>query len=197
MCKMCYNSMKDVSFILASSSPRRKELLERMGLSFSIVSPDVDESLSVGAKEMVETLCRRKALAVVEKYPQSIVLAADTVVVKDGTVFGKPKNDKEAFRMITLLQGDTHQVMTGVCVICPGKAIQVATKATTVKFASMSPETVWRYVQTGEPFGKAGGYEIQGICGMFIEAIEGSYTNVVGLPTALVRSMLHKTGYFN
>jgi septum formation protein len=188
--------MKDVPFILASSSPRRKELLEKMGILFTIVSPDVDENVSLSPKETVETLCRRKALAVADANPDTVVLAADTIVVKDGMVIGKPKSNQDAFRMISLLQGAEHQVLTGVCIVSPGQTLQVATEITTVKFANMTSNTIQQYIQTGEPFGKAGGYEIQGICGMFIEWIKGSYTNVVGLPTALVRSMLEKAGYF-
>ena len=175
--------------ILASSSPRRQELLRSMGLQFTVFPPDVDENVSGEPALAVRLLARRKAGAAALVYPDDVVLAADTLVYADGHVLGKPLDMDDANRMLRLLAGTWHEVHTGVCLIAGGIE-QVRAAVTEVLFSPMNEEDILGYCRSGEPFGKAGAYAIQGLGGMFIEEIRGSYTNVVGLPTSLVRGML-------
>ena len=175
--------------ILASSSPRRQELLAQMGLSYEVFSPDVDENLEGSPHEVVIELARRKAVTAAEVYPECVVLAADTLVSIGGEVLGKPRDEQDAERMLKLLNGTWHEVHTGICVIADG-AQQVGHAVTQVLFSSLSHEEILTYCCSGEPMGKAGAYAIQGQGGMFIDQIRGSYTNVVGLPTSIVRQLL-------
>ena len=176
--------------ILASSSPRRKEILDTMGLEFSVDVSDADESFAGTPEEMVLELSRRKAQAVASRHSGAIILAADTLVYGD-EVLGKPHSAVEARHMLAGLSGRWHSVHTGVTMIdtSSSRAISRA-DVTRVHFVSMTAEDIDAYVATGEPLDKAGAYGIQGRGGMFIDRIEGSYSNVVGLPMALVRSML-------
>ena len=176
--------------ILASGSPRRKEILDTMGLKFSVDVSDADESFAGTPKEMVLELSRRKALAVASRHSGSMILAADTVVFTD-EVLGKPRNAGEARRMLAALSGRWHSVYTGVTMIDTrsGRTLSRA-DVTRVHFVALTAEDIDAYVATGEPLDKAGAYGIQGRGGMLIDRIEGSYSNVVGLPMALVRSML-------
>ena len=176
--------------ILASGSPRRKEILDTMALEFSVDVSDADESFAGTPEEMVLELSRRKALAVASRHSGAMILAADTLVFGD-EVLGKPHSAEEAKRMLAGLSGRWHSVYTGVTMIDTrsGKTLSRA-DVTRVHFVALTAQDIDAYVATGEPLDKAGAYGIQGRGGMFIDRIEGSYSNVVGLPMALVRSML-------
>ena len=176
--------------ILASGSPRRKEILDQMGLIYSVDVSDADESCSAGPAEMVQELSSRKAAAVAARHPAAIILAADTLVFSD-RVLGKPANADCAREMLVSLSGNWHDVYTGITLLNTktGKVICRA-DCTRVHFTPMSSEEIDVYVATGECLDKAGSYAIQGMGGMFIDRIEGSYSNVVGLPMAMLREML-------
>lgn len=183
--------------ILASGSPRRKEILDAMGLSYIVDVSDADESFSSDPKSMVLELSRRKAVAVAQKHEDSIILAADTLVFCK-EVLGKPKNAAHAKEMLLQLSGNWHDVYTGVTMIDThtGKTLSKA-DITRVHFIPLSESEIDAYIASKEPMDKAGAYGIQGMGGMFIDRIEGSYSNVVGLPMALVRSMLLELGSNN
>jgi septum formation protein len=183
-----------VRLLLASASPRRADLLTTAGYEFDILPADVDESIRQG--ELPEPYVRRvaeaKAAAVESKAKGRIVLAADTVVVVDGRILGKPVDDGDAARMLRLLSGRRHDVMTAVTVRTAGDPITGDTRVETsaVELAHLSMAEIDWYVSTGEPMDKAGAYAIQGLASRFVTRIEGSYSNVVGLPVALVSVML-------
>ena len=176
--------------ILASGSPRRKEILDTMGLSYVVDVSDADESYSASPEDMVLELSYRKAKAVAQRHQDAIVLAADTLVFGD-EVLGKPKDASHAREMLAKLSGNWHSVYTGLTLIDThtGTCIRRADH-TRVHFVEMSAEEIEDYVATKDPLDKAGAYGIQTMGGMFIDRIEGSYSNVVGLPMALLRSML-------
>jgi septum formation protein len=202
--------------VLASASPRRQELLRNAGISFTVQVADVDETplAGEGACECAERLAREKALKVWQTRRRDMVLGADTVVVVDGTMLGKPADSQDAARMLRLLSGRTHQVITGVCVIMPlgvqhpvlgalqpgvapesvtgAMELRAASETTTVTMINISDEEILGYVASGEPMDKAGAYAIQGRASRWIPRIEGDYSNVVGLPVALVYRMLGK-----
>lgn len=169
--------------ILASSSPRRRELLQQLGLNFDIHSPDIDESVleQESVKQYVERLACTKAEAVFQQYPNSIIIAADTTVAVDHHILGKPESKQHAFEMWQRISGRKHDVFSGVCVrtITEKSSIVVRTQ---VEFQQLSLNDMESYWATGEPLGKAGAYAIQGIAARYIPRIEGSYSNVVGLP---------------
>jgi septum formation protein len=176
--------------ILASSSPRRQELLAQMGVPFRVFVPQVEEDiLSSAPVTIVQTLAQRKAHAVGKVFPNAVILAADTVVFAQGNVLGKPRDVADAARMLQMLSNTWHEVYTGVCMTKSGFE-QIAYAVTRVCFSFMSPTDIAYYCASGEPMGKAGAYAIQGLGGMYIEEIQGNYANVVGLPTNLVRRML-------
>jgi septum formation protein len=180
--------------ILASASPRRRELLAQAGFSFEVVPADVAEVRKPGEDPIrfVTRLAREKAEAVAASRsitPDTIVLGADTIVVVDEEVLGKPQDAADAARMLRLLSGQTHQVITGVC-LAKGRERQRAAEVTFVRFATLSDEEIDAYVATGEPLDKAGAYAIQGRAGRWVPRIHGCYFNVVGLPLALVSSMI-------
>lgn len=178
--------------VLASKSPRRAELLAAAGIPFLVRAGDIDESCIAG--ESPEVYVRRlavgKALAV-ESDSSEIVLAADTIVVLDGEIMGKPRDAKDATRMLAALAGRRHEVITGVC-LRRGDATLVEAATTVVWFAPMSDVEIAEYVASGEPMDKAGAYGIQGLASCHIDRIEGSYANVVGLPVSLVYQMLRR-----
>ena len=182
--------------ILASSSPRRRELLASMGIPFVTIAPDVDETTQGAPDERVCSLAVRKANAVREDYKDRYILAADTLVAVENEIFGKPQDADDAMRMMRALSGRRHDVYSGVCIYAPyaTKPI-VRCERTRVCFSAMTEEQIRAYVATGEPMGKAGAYAIQGRAGMYVSSLEGSFTNVVGLPTCTVREMLIESGY--
>jgi septum formation protein len=181
-------------FILASSSPRRFELLRQIGLSFQSIVPSVDESTErTDPFEIVSELSARKAAAVAKSNPLSVVIAADTVVTVDDKILGKPKGDGEAVEMLRLLSGRSHFVYTGVTVICDGR-IETAICRTEVFFKPLSEEQILAYLHTGESYDKAGGYGIQGKGAVLVDHIDGDYSNVVGLPLSLLYEMLRELG---
>ena len=183
--------------ILASGSPRRKEILDTMGLSYVVDVSDADESFSSDPESMVLELSRRKAVSVAQEHDDSIILAADTLVFCE-EVLGKPKNTEHAKEMLLRLSGNWHDVYTGVTIIDThtGRTLSRA-DITRVHFISLGEDEIDAYIASKEPMDKAGAYGIQGMGGMFIDRIEGSYSNVVGLPMALVRSMLLELGSEN
>ena len=169
--------------ILASSSPRRKELLSQVGLNFEICSPDIDESVLENEQidHYVERLAVQKAQAVLGLHPESIVIAADTSLVFADQIIGKPESKQHAFDIWTLLSGQKHEVLTGVCVANAHQLLSVVVR-TEVEFQQFSLNDMEEYWATGEPLGKAGAYAIQGIAAKYVTGIKGSYSNVVGLP---------------
>jgi septum formation protein len=180
--------------ILASASPRRRELLAQAGFSFDVISADVPEVRKPGEDPIrfVTRLAREKAEAVLATHPvapDTIILGADTIVLVDDEVLGKPQDEADAARMLRLLSGQTHQVITGIC-LAKGRERQRAAEVTFVRFATLSDEEIAEYVATGEPLDKAGAYAIQGRAGRWVPRIHGCYFNVVGLPLALVSSMI-------
>lgn len=176
------------TIVLASGSPRRSELLARMGFPFIVDPADVDESAAGDAPEIVKTLALRKARATAERHPGGIILAADTVVYADA-VLGKPKDAADARRMLALLSGRWHEVHTGVCVMRGGNA-RCESALTRVHFVKLSARDIDRYLETGDALDKAGAYGIQGMAGMFIDEIRGCPHNVMGLPMALTKELL-------
>ena len=169
--------------ILASKSPRRKELLKQIGIPFVVVVSDAEEvsGNSWTPAALVIENAKRKARAVAEKYPDSPVLGADTVVSLEGKIFGKPKDKDEARKMLTALSGKMHEVTTGLALINRNE-IRTTSVTTKVFFDTMTKADIDAYIATDEPMDKAGAYAIQGKAARFIEKIEGSYSNVVGLP---------------
>lgn len=182
------------SLLLASTSPRRQELLSRTGLTFGLRAPDVDETVRPGEtpEGYVSRLAREKARAVAADAPRALVLAADTSVVTDTDILGKPRDDAEALAMLTSLMGRAHRVLTAVALA--GAAEAEVLVSTRVWMRAAGPEELRWYVQTGEPADKAGAYAIQGIGGQLVERIEGSYTNVVGLPVSETLALLESVG---
>ncbi len=179
--------------VLASASPRRQELLRSARIAFEVQPALIDEDPRLGeqAKECAERLAREKALAIAQKRPSDAVLGADTVVVIDHQILNKPVDAADAIRMLRLLSGRTHQVITGVCLVVNGEA-SVGSETTSVTMSAIGEEEIADYVATGEPMDKAGAYAIQGIASRWIPRIEGDYSNVVGLPVALVYQMLRQ-----
>ena len=212
--------------VLASASPRRQELLRNAGISFVVQAADIDETPLAGEspRECAVRLAREKALAVWHVRPNDCVLGADTIVVVDATILGKPCDADDAARMLRLLSGRVHEVITGVCVVNPvasgqlpvasktktnagalpggaceelatgNRQLTTASETTLVTMCELSEEEIRWYVGTGEPMDKAGAYAIQGGASRWIPRIEGDYANVVGLPVALVYRMLCETG---
>jgi septum formation protein len=192
--------------VLASASPRRQELLRNAGIPFTVQPADVNETPLAGESPQAcaERLAREKAFAVFQSRPQQFVLGADTIVVVDGTILGKPRDTEDAARMLRLLSGRTHAVITGVCLVGPATSrqlpvasnttTQTASETTLVTFCELCDDEIRDYVATGEPMDKAGAYAIQGIASRWIPRIEGDYSNVVGLPMALVYRMLRERG---
>lgn len=186
---------ESMSIILASKSPRRQKLLDRMRVNFKTMTSDADETLpdDCTAEEAVRLLALRKARAVQERCDdEDIIIGADTVVALDGEILGKPDGESEAFAMLTMLAGGWHDVYTGLAVLC-GDREETAVERTRVKFAPLDSAEIEAYLATDEPFDKAGAYGIQGVGGALIERIEGDYYNVVGLPLCRLRRMLKES----
>lgn len=182
--------------ILASQSPRRHQILSRAGIPFSVRAANIDETQLTGEApgEHVRRLARAKAEAAAA--PGEMVLAADTIVVIDGQVLGKPADFEDAVRMLRRLSGKEHQVMTGICLLRSEEVI-VDSETTRVRFIALSESEIRDYAGTGEPIGKAGAYAVQGLASKFIDRIEGCYFNVVGLPVALVYKYLRRFPEFS
>jgi septum formation protein len=185
--------------VLASASPRRQELLRNAGIPFAVQAADINEIPIPGEspRDCAERLAREKALAVFQSRLRDYVLGADTIVVVGDAMLGKPCDADDAARMLRMLSGRTHEVITGVCVMSPvaGKAeARTAAETTLVTMCELSDKEIRDYVATGEPMDKAGAYAIQGIASRWISRIEGDYSNVVGLPVALVYGMLRERG---
>lgn len=179
-------------FILASASPRRKEILEAIGISPKIAPSDIDEGMCEGDPvNMVMQLALLKGAKAAETAKRGqYVISADTVVVLDGKVLGKPKNDEEAFRMLMELSGRTHEVITGYSVMKHNGEASVRYELTRVTFRQIEEDEAQSYIKTGEPRDKAGAYGIQGMGRLFVEKIDGDYYNVVGLPVCALLKML-------
>ena len=181
--------------ILASGSPRRRELLARMGYTFEICTPDVDEHVAGHARDIVHTLAGRKARAAAAHYEDGVIIASDTLVSLDGVPLGKPADEREAREMLAALSGREHEVFTGVCVLdAKTGQSEARTVRTGVTFRDITPEEIDAYIATGEPMDKAGAYAIQGGAAPFVSALDGEYENVVGFPVAEVREMLSGFG---
>ena len=183
-----------MKLILASQSPRRKEILNSVGLNFEVMPVDADETLPEGieAADAVTLLARRKAKALLETHPElseSVVLAADTLVECFGEILGKPEDKEDARRMLTMLCGCGSAVHTGVCIAYKGK-FATALETAYVTFDEMSPEEIEDYISTDEPYDKAGGYAVQGRAALYIAGVTGDWYSVVGLPIHAVKNLL-------
>lgn len=174
--------------VLASGSPRRAEILERAGWPHEIIVAGIDETVlpNEAPAAYVQRLARSKAEAVANRLEEGLVLGADTTVVIANQILGQPLDEADARRMLRLLNAKWHDVLTGVAVVRVGGETRVAYQTTRVRFAEISEQEIDWYIATGEPFGKAGAYGIQGKASLFIEEIEGDYFNIMGLPIRLV-----------
>ena len=177
--------MKNI--VLASQSPRRKELLEKTGCSFTIDAADIDETIdqSKPLTEEVKRLSRSKAAHILQRHPDSLIIGSDTIVTIDGKVLGKPADKNDAVEMLRSLSGRTHQVITGLCMLSSQKEY-LFVSVNDVSFAELTEDEIEKYVNTGEPMDKAGAYAIQGIASRYITGINGDYYAIMGLPLCAV-----------
>jgi septum formation protein len=184
------------SLILASQSPRRAELLTRLGLRFEIVPAEIDETYidHEMPADHAERLARGKAIAISRRFPDALVLGSDTIVIVDADVLGKPADAADAVRMLRRLAGREHEVITGVAVATDG-TVHSAIERVAVRFRGLDPEEIDRYVATGEPLDKAGAYGIQGIGSALVESIQGDYFAVMGLPIVRTLDLLRRAGW--
>ena len=186
-----------MKFILASKSPRRKEILENLGLDFEIITADCDESCDLeNPSDYVTSLALRKGIAVRDRLLEhgrlcddTLIIAADTVVVADGKILGKPKNPEDATRMLHMFSGKTHSVISGIALLC-GEKTAARAETTIVRFDRIPEKELTQYVATSEPYDKAGAYAIQGFASLWITGIEGDYFNVVGFPVKCFTDLL-------
>lgn len=189
------NNTSSRRLVLASGSPRRRELLTKMGYTYEILKPDVDENVEGTAREIVLTLAERKAKACAAMVPDGIIIASDTLVSLNDRPLGKPADEADAHAMLRGLSGREHEVFTGVCVLDTATGESLTREDRTgVVFREMTDEEIDAYIATGEPMDKAGAYAIQGGAAAFTERLDGSFDNVVGFPTDLVREMLAHFG---
>lgn len=184
--------------ILASQSPRRKQLLEQIGITnFDILVPRVEEDYdpSLSPEEIVSSICRKKgeAAGALAGDPKAVIIAADTMVFLDGLRLGKPQDQVDAFTMLSVLSGRTHRVCTGVT-LCRGERMETRVETTAVTFRPLTQDEIWGYIRSGEPMDKAGAYGAQGKAALFVSRIEGDYFNVMGLPLYLLGKMLEDFG---
>jgi septum formation protein len=190
-----------MKLILASSSPRRAEILRDAGIAFDVRAPQIDEARlpNEAAEKMAARLAEAKARGAAEssgKKNPAIIIGADTAVELDGEIFGKPRDAADAREMLSYLSGRTHYVVTGIYVLrLPDGAARSAVETTAVTFARLDQKEIDAYVISGEPFDKAGGYAIQGRAGRYIPRVEGCYFNVVGLPLARLYALLNELGW--
>ena len=191
---------KTKKIILASASPRRKEILEKTGLKFMVDASDYEEDLSLRmpARRLARYLSCEKAKAIANRYKNAIIIAADTIICLDDKVFGKPRNESDAKRMLNIMNGRSHYVITGFTVIDTGEGQSVSRSIVTkVYFKKITRKWIEEYVSTGEPLDKAGAYAIQGLGAAIVKKIEGDYNNVVGLPIDALMKALRKFGVYN
>ncbi|MDY6988951.1 MAG: Maf family protein [Thermodesulfobacteriota bacterium] len=191
------HSLRTGTLVLASKSPRRRALLDQAGLAFAVVPSSVDESRVAASlpEKRARLLAEAKAHEVAQRYPQSWVIGADTMVVIANNVLEKPRTEHEARHMLHALSGKTHRVLTGYCICCKAaKECFSDTVETKVRFKTLTKEEIDWYIDTAEPFDKAGGYGAQGLGTFLIRRLEGSYTSVVGLPVCEVIDYLVKKG---
>lgn len=183
-----------MQLILASQSPRRREILGLTGLDFTVQAADIDETMDPGKRpfDEVARVSREKALTV-HREPEDVVVAADTIVVCGGTVLGKPKDAQDAFRMLSMLSGRDHQVMTGMTVL-RGNEIITTTEVTDIHFRKLTDSEIRAYIATKDPMDKAGAYGIQSGGALFVTGIEGDYYNVMGLPVCRLVTILRGLG---
>ncbi len=190
---------REKALVLASASPRRRELLERLGLRFTVRSADIDETPLPGEAPDAYVLRLAREKARTAGRPGELVLAADTTVVVDGEILGKPEDGADAERMLRLLSGREHEVLTGVAVLEVLEGAETRTAAevarTAVRMAALTPEEIAWYVATDEPKDKAGAYAIQGLSALFVETVSGNYANVVGLPIPTVYRLFAELGW--
>ena len=184
--------------ILASQSPRRRQLLEQIGVKdFTILVPDADESYdsSLSPQEIVGSICRKKAAAAraLARDDEAVLIAADTMVFLDGLRLGKPHSEEEAYAMLRALSGRTHHVCTGVTV-CKGERAETCVETTSVTFRPLRDREIWSYIRSGDPMDKAGASGVQGKAALLISGLEGDYFNVMGLPLYLLGQMLERFG---
>jgi len=184
--------------ILASASPRRKELLKSMGLEFEVIPSEVEENIENKSfsLELIENLAAEKAADIANKIKfLSIIIGSDTVVVINNKILGKPKDKKDAFHMLKMLSGNTHQVISAIAVIDTETAITLKDSVVSdVTFKQLSDEEINAYIETIEPMDKAGAYAIQGLAGMFVKSINGCYSNIVGISVFKLAEMLKELG---
>jgi septum formation protein len=182
-------------FVLASSSPRRVEILKKEGIDFEVIFPEniEEKNISADPASHVQELSRKKAESVAEKVDGSHILGADTIVVLNGEILGKPRDSEEAFKMLRKLSGKEHKVYTGISLIDKDKSkILSGYQLTKVKFNQLKDEEIKDYIETGEPLDKAGAYGIQGMGNFLVEKIEGDLDNVIGLPLKKLKELLKK-----
>jgi septum formation protein len=180
-----------MSVVLASNSPRRKELLKFLFSDFLVSPANVDETIPLGvsAEGSAEYVAKKKALAVAEKFPNDLVIGCDTIVLHNGKVLGKPSSEEDSFNTLKALSGNTHKVITGVCIANRG-SITSFSEVTEVTFHELTDKEVLEYIATGEPSDKAGSYGIQGYGSLLVKCIHGDYFNVVGLPISRLNRVL-------
>jgi len=187
--------MKEI--ILASMSPRRKEILELIGIPFQVVVSHVEEKIAdLPPVEVVQDLARQKAEAVAAEYPDAVVVGADTIVVVDDMILGKPADRADAERMIRMIQGRSHEVYTGVA-ICDVQGAYTFAEQTKVYIREMEDAEIQEYLDTEEPYDKAGAYAVQGRFARYISKLEGDYYNVMGLPACQIYTELKEKGFMN
>ena len=181
------------NLILASQSPRRKELLEKCGYPFSIIVADIDEAIdfSLSLEDAIQTLAYKKAEKVFTDHKEDVVIGSDTIVTINSQILGKPKDKNDAFNMLKSLSGKTHQVITGLAVITKDKVYKTVS-VNDVTFYDLSDEEIYKYIETNEPMDKAGGYGIQGYGALLVQKICGDFYSVVGLPIAETARALEK-----
>lgn len=191
----CFKTI--LPLILASASPRRREMLAALGLQFKVEAAEADEQVLAGEahQTFVVRIAKAKAKIVAERYPEAWILAADTVVVQDGDILGKPVDEADAALMLKRLAGRVHEVWTGFCLYQAGQGTEICRAIKTeVLFADLSDQVIQAYVRSGDPLDKAGSYGIQSQGGFMVQGIRGSYSNVVGLPLAEVLSEMTALG---
>lgn len=182
------------ALVLASASPRRRELLAQLGVEFSVVASDVLEAPQLGERPegFAQRMAREKAADVARRRPGALVLGADTVVVVDDIILGKPAGRDDASRMLEILSGRTHRVLTAVALIDPARKIEEIIVQSWVEFRPLAADEIAAYLDSGEPFDKAGAYGVQGLASQFVLAVRGSVSNVIGLPLDEVSDLLRR-----